>query len=176
MKYGELSLGQIEALVNKLGGMDGVRRFLADELIVSESTVTGTFKRDMRKEGWKLLENTSRCLTSATDLEGVSFLKGSEGYVSGEEMVRRARIELDANYGQEDAEWLLEHQDEISVELRKFYLVFTATVWEAPDGRRHVAYLRWNGERWCLVFNRLGRDWYGSDRLPRPRKPALAGK
>lgn len=33
MKYGELNLGQIEALVNKLGGMDGVHRFLSDELV-----------------------------------------------------------------------------------------------------------------------------------------------
>lgn len=29
MKYGELTLGQMEAIVNKLGGMEGVRRFLA---------------------------------------------------------------------------------------------------------------------------------------------------
>ncbi|MBU1032772.1 hypothetical protein KJ937_02475, partial [Patescibacteria group bacterium] len=36
MKYGELNLGQIEALVNKLGGMEGVRKFLRDELVVRE--------------------------------------------------------------------------------------------------------------------------------------------
>jgi hypothetical protein len=35
MKYGELNLGQIEAVVNKLGGMDGVNRLLADELTIS---------------------------------------------------------------------------------------------------------------------------------------------
>jgi hypothetical protein len=35
MKYGELNLGQIEAVVNKLGGMDGVNKFLRGELIVS---------------------------------------------------------------------------------------------------------------------------------------------
>jgi len=29
VKYSELSLGQIEAIVNKLGGMEGVQRFLA---------------------------------------------------------------------------------------------------------------------------------------------------
>lgn len=34
MKYGELNLGQIEAIVNKLGGMDGVRRFLSGETVV----------------------------------------------------------------------------------------------------------------------------------------------
>jgi len=32
MKYGELTLGQIEAVVNKLGGMDGVKKLLADEM------------------------------------------------------------------------------------------------------------------------------------------------
>ncbi|HPY08955.1 MAG: hypothetical protein ACOX0H_01695 [Patescibacteria group bacterium] len=36
MKYGYLNLGQIEAVVNKLGGMDGVNKFLRDEIIVSE--------------------------------------------------------------------------------------------------------------------------------------------
>ncbi|MBU3942394.1 hypothetical protein KKA24_00245, partial [Patescibacteria group bacterium] len=36
MKYGELNLGQIEAIVNRLGWMDGVRRFLSDELEVKE--------------------------------------------------------------------------------------------------------------------------------------------
>lgn len=38
MKYGELNLGQIEAIVNKLGGMEGVKRLLRDELSVSEPT------------------------------------------------------------------------------------------------------------------------------------------
>jgi len=36
MKYGTLDLDHIEALVNKLGGMDGVERFLRGELTVSE--------------------------------------------------------------------------------------------------------------------------------------------
>lgn len=35
MKYGELNLGQIEAIVNKLGGMEGAMRFLRGELVVN---------------------------------------------------------------------------------------------------------------------------------------------
>ena len=35
MKYAKLDLGTIEAVVNKLGGMDGVKRFLSGELVVS---------------------------------------------------------------------------------------------------------------------------------------------
>lgn len=37
MKYGKFNLGQIEAVVNKLGGTDGARRFLAGELVVVEA-------------------------------------------------------------------------------------------------------------------------------------------
>ncbi len=34
MKYGDLTLGQVEAMVNKLGGMDGVKRFLSGESVI----------------------------------------------------------------------------------------------------------------------------------------------
>lgn len=36
MKYPDITLGQTEAVVNKLGGMEGLQRFLAGETIVSE--------------------------------------------------------------------------------------------------------------------------------------------
>ncbi|MCK4918717.1 MAG: hypothetical protein KAS02_02950 [Candidatus Pacebacteria bacterium] len=38
MKYGKLNLGQVEAVVNKLGGMEGVQRFLRDEITISKPT------------------------------------------------------------------------------------------------------------------------------------------
>ncbi len=132
------------------------------------TAVTGNFKYDKRKEGWTLLENAPRRLFSA--ISGVSFLKGSESSVNGEEMARRARIELDANYGQEDAEWLLENQDMIPAELRKFYLIFPATVWRSLGSNRYVPSLHWGGYRWGLDFDWLGDGFRDGDRLVRPRK------
>lgn len=38
MKYPDLSLGRIEAIVNKLGGIEGVEKFLRGELVISEPT------------------------------------------------------------------------------------------------------------------------------------------
>lgn len=38
MKYADITLGQIEAIINKLGGEQGALRFLRGELQVSEST------------------------------------------------------------------------------------------------------------------------------------------
>ncbi len=44
MKYANLDLGTIEAIVNKLGGMDGVNRFLRGELEVKEYSLLRRIK------------------------------------------------------------------------------------------------------------------------------------
>ena len=126
--------------------------------------------RDMRKEGWKLLEHVSKRITCATDLELVSFLKGNESYLNGKELMWRARTELNVNYGQEDAEWLLERQIEIPEEFRNFILLFTGSVWGFPGGNRRVACLDWDGRRWILFFRWLDADFLSYYRLVRPCK------
>lgn len=48
-KYSDLTRGQTAAICNKLGGMPGVKRLLADELIVTEkSRATSTEPRTMK--------------------------------------------------------------------------------------------------------------------------------
>lgn len=132
--------------------------------------VAPAFVYDKAKDGWTLIENTPRRITSVRDLELVPFLKKGESYVNGEEMVRRARVEFDANYGQEDAEYVLEHEAEIPEEFRSYYLVFSGTVWQDSHGDRDVQYLHWRGRRWYLYWRLLGNDWDSSDCLVRPRK------
>ena len=48
MKYGDLNLGQVEAIVNKLGGIEGVRRFLSGELVVKEPEWEGEIWRSIK--------------------------------------------------------------------------------------------------------------------------------
>ena len=129
--------------------------------------VYGNFRFDKRKDGWTLLENSPRHISSA--ITGISFLKG-ENSINGEEMVRRARTEFNANYGQEDAEWLLENQDKIPAELRKYFLVFPGTIWRRRLGDRFVPCLDWFGGRWFLVFSWLDDVWFSIGRLVVPRK------
>ncbi len=52
MKYNELTFGQMEAIVNKLGGMEGVRRFLCGELSlnVPQFAVWKTIKIGLHKK------------------------------------------------------------------------------------------------------------------------------
>ena len=158
--------GPLGELHDQILGENGEER-LAELNLWLKRVTTGTFRRDMRKKSWTLLENSPRRLSSA--INGIPFLKNGDSSIGGEEMVRRA-IELDANYGQEDAEWLLENQDKIPAELRKFYLVFSATIWRDANGRRFVPYLVWYGARWFLYFHWLD-DVFGSNhRLVRPRR------
>lgn len=133
------------------------------------SEPTGTFKRDMRKEGWKLLKNAALRINSVSNLEFVPVLKGRETSIKGEVLEGRA-LELGANYGQEDAEWLLENQEKIPKELRPFYIVFTETVWGDSVGGRNVACLFFCGGRWYLGFTWLDHVFISFAHFPRSRK------
>lgn len=129
------------------------------------------FQRDLRKEeGWELLEGQDEpepIVVSRFEL--VPFLKDGEPYIGGEELVRRAREELRANFGQRQAEHFLAHQGQIPEEFRKYYLVFTRTVWRVRDGRRSVPCLCWGGGQWVLRFYWLDRSFDDDYRLVRPR-------
>src|SRR3989344_4142449 len=163
----EVSLVEFEGPLGELVQQGKSNRGRFDEFkLWLKKVVTGTFKRDMRKEGWTLLENAPRRISSIID--AVPFLKNKNS-VKGDLMATRA-VELDANYGQEDAEWLLEHQDMIPVELRSYYLVFPATKWRGLDSRRYVPCLYWDGDRWVLDFHWLDDDFYSDVCLVRPRK------
>lgn len=101
--------------------------------------------------------------------ELVPFLKEGESSVSGDTMVERA-VELNANLGEDDGQFILEHQDEIPQKLRgKIFLVFTS--WRGPSGPRGVACLRWGGDRWYQGWDWLG--WGGDGRLVR-RRPSTS--
>ena len=163
----EVSLVEFEGPLGELVQQCKSNRGRFDEFkLWLKKVVTGTFKRDMRKEGWTLLENAPRRISSIID--AVPFLKNKNS-VKGDLMATRA-VELDANYGQEDAEWLLEHQDMIPVKLRSYYLVFPATKWRDLDGDRFVPFLYWHGGRWVLRFFWLDDVFRSDDRLVRPRK------
>ena len=154
--------GGSDADLRKIEADSKLRRKIA-ELVVGP--IAPVFSCDMREEGWILTENVSRNITSIKGLELVQILKPGEDTIGGEEMVHRARKELNANLGQEDAEWLLEHQAEIPKEWRNCYISFPGTVWQGSDGDRYVPYLSWYGGRWYLSFDWLKDDWYSLDRL-----------
>ena len=91
MKYPNITLGKMEAIINKLGGEEGVEKFLQGELKISENptkpilepiskvTVPSTTTKFLAKE--KFILGTSRNATVK-----ISFLGGNftEWFLSGE--------------------------------------------------------------------------------------------
>lgn len=134
------------------------------------ATIQPNLQNDRRQDGWTLIDHTPRSITAVSDLKLVPFLRDGEKTLRGYDMMGRARWEFGADLGQEDAEFLLEHKDEIPEELRQFYLVFSRTVWQDSGGYLYVSCLIFGAERWCLYFGWLGDGFYPRDRLARFRK------
>jgi hypothetical protein len=126
------------------------------------------FAYDKAKDGWTLEADTPEAeLFEPNQLELVSFLRERESWVSGEELMRRA-VELKANLGQRQAEYLLKHQEQIPKEWRQYYIVFTGTTWRGRRGCRGVPCLYCFAGRWRLRFHWLGGGFLSYDRLVRP--------
>src|SRR3972149_8082029 len=119
-----------------------------------------------KSDGWKLLSNITSPITK---FELVSVLREEENSVPGGEFLKRAKKD-NLDLGQNVAEYLVEHQDEIPQEWKDYCLVFPGTVWQDSYGNRYVPYLRWSGERGALGFLWLVRDWRSYDRLLRAVK------
>ncbi|QQG45472.1 MAG: hypothetical protein HYW89_00845 [Candidatus Sungiibacteriota bacterium] len=93
--------------------------------VISQRSKKLNFRYDKRKENWDLIEHVSQSITSGVNLELVPFLRPGESSIQGYDLIGRARYELGTHLGQEDAEFLLEHQEEIPAE-------FLSTTWFSP--------------------------------------------
>jgi hypothetical protein len=81
----------------------------------------------------------------------LSYLRGDEKSVVGHTMVERA-VEMNANLGEGDGQYLLDNQQDIPVALRG-KVVFVFTGWRHPDNSEDVYYVYWSVDRWV-------RDWH----------------
>lgn len=126
-----------------------------------------SFKADMTKKGWRLLEDVSFSGENFFP-EVVGFVRSNESFLSLNEVRKRAK-KIKACLGQHHAEWLLENQHLISWEWRNYHLIFPGTVWQVDEKNYRIPYLRWDGWQWILDFC-YGENWdTDDDRLVRPR-------
>jgi hypothetical protein len=176
----------VEAVFNKLGGVEGARRFLRDELAVSElshnvnrSGVIRPLDFDLATifcSGWKYsdkkgdTDDRSLELTEA-DFSKVLFqtcLRKGEPSITGEEKLKRliasGNIRLDPRFGaalfQEERHATLER---LYKERNVTYLDFPGQVLLNPLGNRYVLYLSRNVGRWLLNAFWLGHGWDSRD-------------
>lgn len=98
--------------------------------------------------------------------EILGFLKEEDrGPVRGKIMVKRAEGK-DANLGQDDGQYLLDHQEDIHVALRG-KIVFVFPGWRHPADPDGVAYVDWLGYGWTRGWLWLGVDFHDDGRVLR---------
>jgi len=119
-------------------------------------------------EGWTLLVNTPRRITLAENLELVSVMKSGENCISGLELTRRASLDFNSDYGNEDAHWLElhSHQKKILRRWREYYIIFPKAIWKHSSAEydHEIAALCWDDyeRRWLLSSFPLENSNYDS--------------
>jgi len=130
-----------------------------------------TFLQDMSKKGWTLRENTLCRIESVQNLELVPFVTFNNPCISGSELRALAR-NLGVNYGQEDAEFILQHKDEIPEEFQEYRLLFPGTVWSDCECYAKFPHLIFNdGLRhgpWLMGFSSVHDPFYSEYCFVRP--------
>ena len=171
MKYSELNLGQVEAIVNKLGGMNGVQRFLRGELTVSARSASpipinrsAPFNSEkFIGKGWTIKEeDTCSLALNELDLTKVSLetmLRPDELSVKGEERLRRLKesnfIRLDAKMFQT----LWENKAAIPESWKERVVFFDGTILRSLRGDRCILSLYWHNGKWYWVCYQLNGDF-----------------
>ncbi|MEK7642999.1 MAG: hypothetical protein AAB372_00920 [Patescibacteria group bacterium] len=161
MKYGELDLGQVEAIVNKLGGMEGVHRLLSGRAEVT--IVRHIIDCDVdpfTPDGWKVEEHKKggqfewgpakvSLHLSPNQKDG----KVIEGNKLRKELAREPM--LNANV----LDYFLANQYLIPEEWKGKAVFFWGTIYRRSGGRLFVRCLYFDGGRWDWSCSWLDDDW-----------------
>lgn len=184
MKYGEWTLGQTEALINKVGGLDAAKRILSGAVKMVLEVVKHILDLSADPfipENWKL--EPGNHLKGKKEVELVR--QGDDLYLDGKkltfflstEQVGGKRIQghklrkelgdskiLNANV----LDYLLAHPELIPDSWKKDengntrFIYFWGTIYSGSFGSPYVRCLCWSGNRWGWGYGWLGDDWSSS--------------
>ncbi len=159
MKYGGLTLGQIEAIVNKLGGMEGVQKFLSGALMVTRLHIIDCDAKPFIPHGWCIEEHKKGgqlIFDSSKILLHRSLDQQSRGSIGGNKL--REELENKPTLNASVLDYLLAHPELIPEEWTKckygdeHRIFFFGTIYRnsEEDGRVYVR---------CLSFTRRAIRW-----------------
>lgn len=124
-------------------------------------------------KGWKIIKDVPQ--SKSKEFEFISCLNENENCIFSWEELQKWAVNLNANLGLKDAEFLEEHQSLISEKMRNKWIVFPGTILRDSDGFLYVACLDWDGDRWVLRFDWIGRVFGADYVLPRSKSSLGTG-
>ena len=171
MKYPDITLDRIEAVLDKLGGKEGVARLLAgNSEVVVKNHIIDLNKQPYVPDGWTVAEHQghgSQLIWDASRVQlylssnqrGGEIIEGNKLY---EELEKRQV--LNANV----LDYLLANPQLIPEEWKMDgnrntrYIFFWGTIYCNSDGSRYVRHLCWFGGSWDWSHSWLGSGWSSS--------------
>ena len=127
------------------------------------------FQTDKTIEGWSLLEDQpDPNMISADSIELVMFIEEGQPDLIGEDMVEHV-LAIESKLGQRHAEYLIDHQQIIPEEFRRYSVIFPGTVWTDSVGNHYVPYIRYRQEVWAIDFGIVEGGVDDRDRYLRAR-------
>jgi hypothetical protein len=157
MKHGKITLGQIEAIINKLGGEKGVGQFLSGKTIVCTTKTSNKFENDLNDEfdrtnegkGWKLQKDTSPYIKKkfVPKFAEVSLEELGDNVFK---FIGATPSNYEAHCGQHYAKYLLQHQELIPEKYQDKTLVFPRTEWKRERDSTECKRERYSGYEYCI--------------------------
>lgn len=167
MKYNEITFGQMEAVLNKLGGMEGVQQLLSGnmELKVINHIIDCDKQPLIPYDGWKVEEHIKGGQFTWNPEKVKLFLSVNQKdgkSIEGNKLRKELKDEpvMNANL----LDYLLDHPNLIPEEWKvdekgnTRYVFFWGTIYRYSGGYLCVRYLYFSGGRW-----EQGGFWLGSD-------------
>lgn len=164
-EFGSLTLDEVSALIQKLGGNEGARRFLhndsKDTKLNKEENLIDCGANPFCPSYWEVEEHRKDG-TLVWDPKKVRLhlddAQRGEGRIGGHDLRKalKGKPVLNANV----LDHLLKHPHLIPREWKKKYVFFWGTVYRNRVGYLIVRYLYWDGDRWSWNGYWLGNEWY----------------
>ncbi len=163
-KYAELNQGEIEAIVDKLGGMEGVKNFLSGkmELKFLEHIIDCDKDPLIPHDGWKVEQHIKGGQFTWNPEKVKLFL--SEKQKDGKSIEgNKLRKELESKpvMNANLLDYLLDHPDLIPEEWKGKVVFFWGTIYRNSGGNLRVRYLIFGEGRWGQGLIWLGHGFRG---------------
>lgn len=160
-KYSSLDLGTIEAVFNKLGGIEGAQRFLRGDVGVVTNHLINLDAKPFVPNGWKVEEHRQGGQFAWDKAKTGLYLadRQKSGTIVGNELrkVLKDQPVLNANA----LDYLLANPHLIPEEWKGKYVFFWGTIYRSSGGGLYVRCLCWDDGRWRWGSFWLGYGWFG---------------
>lgn len=157
MKYGNVSLGRIEALLNKIGGEDGMMAILSGRATIAYIKHIINLDADPRTpyEGWSVEEHKKGGQFEWNSEKVKLFLSESQktGSIEGHKL--RKELADQPVFNANILDYLLDNPRLIPEEWKEKMVFFWGTIYRDSDGNLFVRYLVWRGGSWEQSYSWL---------------------